>query len=200
MGNIILFQGDSVTDAGRLSSDNGLGSGYVEYIGQALAPTPGITVLNKGISGNRAIDLMQRWQQDCVLLAPDILTILIGINDCWRKYDSDDETPASVFEEQYVSLLETATKETSAKIILMEPFLLHTMPGQAGWRETLDPEIQVVRKLALEYKTALITLDALFAKLAITHGCAALAADGVHPTPLGHRIIADAWLEAYRNL
>lgn len=200
MSKTILFQGDSITDAGRINSENGLGNGYVAMIAKDLASQEELCILNRGISGNRAIDLVERWQADCIQLAPDVLTILIGINDCWKKYKTGEDTPVALFEERYVSLLESAQKNTRAQIILMEPFLLHSLPDQPSWRETLDPEIQVVRKLAVSYKTRLITLDAMFAELSTRYGYAALAEDGVHPTPLGHQAIAQAWQQVFSSL
>lgn len=200
MKQTILFQGDSVTDAGRTLTDpTGLGNGYPKFIAEALSDSE-LSILNRGVSGHRICDLLNRWEEDCILLKPDILTILIGINNCWRKYDSGDETPISDFEAQYRSLLEQSLEKTSASIILMEPFVLPFPEDRRQWRETLDPEIQVVHSLAREYKTHLIPLDAIFAEASAKYGCAALADDGVHPTEFGHRMIAELWLKEYGTL
>ena len=200
MKKTILFQGDSITDAGRTGGDPaGLGNGYPKLVAERLCD-PNWDVVNRGVSGNRVRDLVNRWKEDCLVLRPDVLTILIGINNCWRKYDSNDETPIADFERDYVFLLDQVRANTEAKIILMEPFVLPYPDDRRTWRETLDPEIQTVRALAREYKTRLIPLDALFAKASLEYGCAALAADGVPPTELGHRLIADAWLEEFETL
>ena len=202
MKQIVLFQGDSVTDCGRLSAPAGLGHGYPRNVADHFRREgrADIAVLNRGVSGDRVRNLKARWSTDCTALSPDVLTILIGINDCWRKYDSNDETPASSYEEDYREILDRAREKTSAKIILMEPFVLPFPEDRKQWRETLDPEIRIVRRLAKEYKTGLVTLDGEFAKASVAHEYTELAADGVHPTALGHRVIADAWLRAYRDL
>jgi len=197
----LLFQGDSITDAGRFQdSTYNLGFGYVKLIAEKYANDNSIKILNRGISGNRVKDLKARWQEDCIALKPDILTILIGINDCWRKYDSNDETPIERFEEDYDYILKITKEKTNAQIILMEPFVLPVKEEMLIWRETLDPEIQVVRRLAKKYKTKLITLDAIFAEKATEYEYDELAYDGVHPTELGHKIIADAWIKMFELL
>ena len=127
-GDRILFQGDSVTDCGRDRDDpTALGYGYVMLTAAALqarAPELDLTILNRGIGGNRSRDLVARWSEDCVDLAPDWVSIMIGINDTWRRYDSNDPTTAEQFESAYRTLLQRVTAETSARIVLCEPFLL----------------------------------------------------------------------------
>src|SRR5215217_1440945 len=99
---VVLFQGDSITDAGRLDSADGMGFGYANYAAawfSALYPEKRVRFLNRGISGNRAVDLERRWQADCLDLKPDWVSILIGINDTWRRYDGNDPTST----EQYIT-------------------------------------------------------------------------------------------------
>ena len=99
----ILFQGDSVTDCSRDRDDpNSLGGGYPFYVSQAM---PGVKVLNRGISGHRAKDLAARWQEDCLALNPDVVSIMIGINDVWRRYDDNDPTSDAAFEASYADAL-----------------------------------------------------------------------------------------------
>ncbi|MDR0396386.1 MAG: SGNH/GDSL hydrolase family protein [Oscillospiraceae bacterium] len=199
----ILFQGDSVTDCGRSrQDDNYLGSGYPAIIKSYLdaeRPEFGIRVVNRGVSGDRAKDLASRWDNDCVAVNPDIISILIGINDTWRRYDSNDPTGVDSFARTYRGLLERAKTQTKARsIILMDPFVLPTPEDRREWRVDLDPRINAVRDLAREYKAVYVPLDALFARASIKLGCAALAADGVHPTPVGHALIARQWIKAVR--
>lgn len=200
MKRLLLFQGDSVTDTDRNREDGmDLGKGYVQIIGDHLRNEP-VTVLNRGISGNRSRDLVARWEEDCIQLRPDVLTILIGINDVWRKYDSNDETPLTDYEAALESIVSQAATKCDCKIILMEPFVLPSPPDRIAWRKELDPEIQVVRKIAHKYHTSLVPLDGLFAQAAVKYGDTSLCADGVHPTTLGHQLICKAWLDVYREL
>ncbi|WP_345763085.1 SGNH/GDSL hydrolase family protein [Diaminobutyricibacter sp. McL0608] len=192
----VLFTGDSITDCHRLETDvPRLGDGYVRDIAAELSVRlPGIRVLNTGISGNRVPDLEQRWDADCLALRPDVLTILIGINDTWRRYDSDDPTSVDVFEAGYRRLLTRVRDELGCTVALMEPFLTPISKDQDRWREDLDPKIDAVRRLAQQFETVLLPTDRVMNEAAERLGAAAVAYDGVHPTPLGHRALADTWL------
>jgi acyl-CoA thioesterase I len=196
---IILFQGDSVTDAGRSRNDvSSLGNGYAMMAASwhtALNPEKDFEFINKGIGGNRTIDLVKRWEEDCICIKPDIVSILIGINDCWRRYDSKDPTSAGVFEENYRIIIEMVRERLDSKIILCEPFLLHVLPGQKEWREDLDPKIEVVRKLSAEYGTLLLPLDRIFQRVSKIRPPGFWANDGVHPSQYGHALIAAEWLK-----
>jgi lysophospholipase L1-like esterase len=202
--DVVLFQGDSVTDAGRSrDDDNMLGEGYPNTIAawfSAMYPEKKVKFLNRGISGNRVKDLQGRWQKDCLALKPDVVSILIGINDTWRRYDSDDPTQTADYERGYRDILGQIRKHLNAKIILCEPFLLHVMDGQDKWREDLNPKINVVRKLAIEYDALLVPLDGVFAQAATRRQASFWSADGVHPSQAGHALIAQAWLKAVKAL
>jgi lysophospholipase L1-like esterase len=195
----VLFIGDSVTDCGRREdADRQLGHGYVREVADRLALVrPAETVVNRGISGNRVVDLLERWTTDCIDEHPDTLSILIGINDTWRRYDSDDPTSVEKYERGHRSLLEQTVAAGIGRIILVDPFLLALTPEQAAWREDLDPKIAVVHALAAEFGARHLALDEFLQAQLGEYAAADLAADGVHPTELGHRIIADAWLSAY---
>ncbi|GHV68777.1 lipase [Spirochaetia bacterium] len=197
----VLFQGDSITDCGRdYQNKDSLGAGYpakIAGIWENIFPEKKLTFINRGISGNRAIDLLGRYETDFKALRPDLVSILIGINDTWRRYDSGDPTTAADFEKNYRTLLENLKRDLpKAIIVIMEPFLLETTPPK-DWREDLDPKIQAVRNLAKEYADVFVPLDGIFTRYAV-EGLdeAAMAADGVHPTPTGHGIIALQWLKA----
>jgi len=198
----ILFQGDSVTDAGRTEEGGeSLGYGYPMLAAEAFRKAgEEVAVINRGISGNRTVDLVERWERDCIQLQPDVLTILIGINDCWRKYDSNDETLIEEFRERLERLVREAKEKTKAGIILMEPFVLPYPEDRKAWRVTLDPEIHAVRELAGKYGTGFVPLDGIMNREAVRFGYTAVSEDGVHPTKLGHEVIAGAWMEAYREL
>jgi acyl-CoA thioesterase-1 len=184
----IVFAGDSVTDCGRRDDPAGLGDGYVQALYDDLgAFRP--RIVNTGISGNRAVDLVARWHDDVLTHEPDLVSVLIGINDTWRRYDKDDPTSTEDFEASYRELLEPVT----AELVLVEPFLLAVKAEQRAWREDLDPKIEVVRRLAKEYDAILVPADVEFNRQALTVGATTLADDGVHPTAAGHRLLADLW-------
>jgi acyl-CoA thioesterase-1 len=202
-GAIVLFQGDSITDAGRVRNSDDLGHGYAMIAAswfQASYPEKGVTFLNRGIGGNRIPDLQERWQEDCLELRPHWVSILIGINETWRRYDSGDSTSVESYEASYRALLESVTSNTGARLILGEPFVLPVPDDRRAWREDLDPKIAVVRQLALEYRAILVPYDGIFAQAATRRDPAFWAADGVHPTPAGHALMAQAWLRAVRAL
>jgi len=193
---IVLFTGDSITDSHRLDTGaDPLGDGYVRNIATDLAVRlPGIRVLNTGISGNRVPDLEDRWDTDCLAVKPVVLTILIGINDTWRRYDNDDPTSVEAFEAGYRRLLTRVRDQLDCAVVLMEPFLTPIWMDQHRWREDLDPKIDAVRRLARQFDTVLLPTDRAMTEAAVPLGGAAVAYDGVHPTAFGHRVIADTWL------
>ncbi len=195
----ILFTGDSITDCGRNREDaQNLGIGYVAFVAarlQAYLSSPELQIFNRGISGNRAGDLLDRVDADLLALKPTVVSILIGINDVWRRFDSNSPTTAETFEKNYRAVLEKIETQLEARVVLLEPFLLHVPEDRYAWREDLNPKIDVVRKLAIEFGAELIPLDGLFAKMATQAPAAYWAHDGVHPTAAGAALIAEAWLE-----
>ena len=201
-GAKILFTGDSVTDCGRTPTEdiNFLGHGYPVFIASlagARAPEKELTFINTGISGNRVCDLRKRWQHDVIDHKPDIVSILIGINDVWRRYDCNSPTPADIFERDYRAILEqTVRKLPGVQIVMMEPFVLPIPEDRRLWREDLDVKLQVVRDLAVEFADVLIPLDGIFNAAACKREKSFWAADGVHPTAAGHALIAENWLSA----
>ncbi|MGE9293891.1 MAG: SGNH/GDSL hydrolase family protein [Puniceicoccales bacterium] len=194
----ILFIGDSITDCGR-SRENPeeLGRGYANMVAaffSALHPEMRLRFLNRGISGNRATDLADRWHEDCIALRPSWVSILIGINDVWRRYDSNDPTSVELFEEKYRKILNDTQQQIGAGLIMLEPFVLPCPPDRIDWRDDLDPKIQVVRKLAREFKAIYVPLDGLFAASSMLREPEFWAGDGVHPSQAGHALIAHHWL------
>lgn len=203
-GDTVLFQGDSVTDAGRDRNDpDHLGSGYALMAAawfQALYPERAVHFLNRGISGHRTIDLTRRWQQDCLDLRPTWVSILIGINDTWRAFDQDDRTSVEAYEASYRQLLDGVKANLDARLILCEPFVLPVPADRKTWRADLDPKIAVVHKLAQEYDALLIPFDTIFAEAATRWDAAFWAADGVHPSAAGHALMARHWLQAVQAI
>ena len=198
----ILFTGDSITDCGSsLSEDiNFLGHGYPVFIASLMGaryPEQDFSFVNTGVSGNQVADLAKRWQRDVLNHKPDILTILIGINDVGRRYSRGVAISSMEFGCTYRGLLEQTRRVLpETQIILMEPFLLSLHEDQRNWRADLDPKIQVTRDLAEEFSCVLIPLDGIFAAAASRREKSFWTKDGVHPTPTGHALIAESWLKA----
>ncbi len=197
-GATILFQGDSITDAHRSHwGTYDLGTGYVMMISEhilAEQPEAGVKFLNRGISGNRIRDLRKRWQKDCLNLKPDIVSILIGINDTLGTFLWGEPTSIKDFEEDYVAILDLNRKNLNTQIILLEPFLLPLSKEQIVMRTDVNARIGVVRKMAEEFDTELIRLDFVFSEAAKQKPPEFLVTDGIHPTPTGHALIAESWL------
>ncbi len=203
----IVFIGDSITDAGRREDPGHLGHGYVRLIGESLAARgDDRPLVNTGISGDRAVDLAARWERDALAHDPGLLSVYVGINDTWRRYDAGDSTTAEAFETTYRSLLTEAQERSAPQMILVEPFVLPVDAEQERWgAEDLDAKRAAVARLAAEFGAAFVPLQSLLRDAAAQHGSgrsghAALAADGVHPTPLGSELIAGAWLAAEATL
>ena len=196
-GMKILFQGDSITDAGRRATGHGLGQGYAAIASSLMSATyPGLKLefVNRGISGNRVRDLERRWTEDCVALKPDLVSIMIGVNETLRRHDSNDPTSTDDYEAAYRRILQRVKQELGAKVVMLEPFLVLSPDDRAEWRGDLDPKIQAVRRLAREFADAFVPLDGVFAAAALRTGPEHWAPDGVHPTPAGHGLIATEWL------
>ncbi|GHV94950.1 lipase [Spirochaetia bacterium] len=196
----VLFQGDSITDCGRSREDDAkLGNGYpakIAGIWEILFPGHSVRFINRGISGNRSKDLLERYEKDFLALEPDVISLLIGVNDTWRRYDSNDPTSTEQFEKNVDTLLGNLRRDLpETSIILIEPFLLGTIPERKIFREDLDPKIHAIRSLAMEYADVFIPMDGIFARYAVEGFKEAdMSADGVHPTSVGHGIIAAEWL------
>lgn len=200
----LLFIGDSITDAGRDRLDpTDLGQGFplliTAYL-KTVLPEKRLTVFNRGIGGDTLSDVKNRWEEDCLDINPDIVTLLIGINDTWRNQDKDHvvtEEELEKFESDYRFLLKSLHQRTDARVILMEPFVLPYPKDRMNWRRDLDPRIQIVRKMAKEYQTELIPLDGLLNAEGVKNGFSYYTGeDGVHPTVAGHGVIAASWIKA----
>lgn len=196
-GGRVLFIGDSITDAGRdRSRDDDLGTGYAMMAGAwftARHPGHRARFLNRGVSGDRVRDLRARWGSDCLALAPQVVSVLIGVNDTWRRYSEDDPTSAADFARDYRHILESA-RRLGARLVLIEPFLIPLDDAKRAWREDLGPKVDVVRQLAAEFDATLVAVDELFQAADVDNRM--WTNDGVHLTPFGHALLAQQWLRA----
>ncbi len=203
--DIILFQGDSITDTGRdrtLESEpqrtEQFGRGYAQIAsGRLLAryPQHNLTIYNRGQSGNRIVDLYARWKIDAINLRPTLLSILIGINDTWHGFKRDNGVEIDRFERFYHEILTWTRKELpDTRLILCEPFCLRCGTVTADWVPDVDARRRVVHSLAGEFNAPLVRFQDLFDAAAKEAPPEYWAADGVHPTLAGHSRMADAWL------
>ncbi|WP_457518887.1 GDSL-type esterase/lipase family protein [Streptomyces sp. TE33382] len=156
-------------------------------------PGPGPTVINKGLNGNRVYDLASRWTADVIDHRPTTVTVKIGVNDTWRRYDQGLLSPVDEFEACLGSLLADTARLLSARLVVITPFLLPVSSEQREWFEDLSPRTDAVLRAALAHEAQVVRADLVMSRAAEERETAELAPDGVHPTPLGHRLIADAW-------
>lgn len=209
----ILFFGDSITDMERSrrycdSSDIwSYGSGYPMFVaGSLYGENPQkYEVINRGISGNRIVDLYARVKADVWNLAPDVISILIGVNDVWHGITRRDGVELDRFEKVYRMLIEDTQKALpDAKMILCEPFLLK---GSGTAEEGTDKferfckvydYAETVRKLAKDYKLYFVPLQQKFDAAAKKYGASHYLYDGVHPMVAGAKLIADEWLKLFK--
>lgn len=198
---IVLFQGDSVTDAGRIREEpKDMGTGYAMIASSwlnALYPERRFKFRNRGVGGERVKDLLVRWDVDTIQLQPTWVSILVGINNTWRAFDNNDPTPPATFERQYRRLLQrTVNGLPGVRIVLCDPFLLPVNEWQQTWRTDLEGKIAIVQQLAREYSTIHIPLDSIFAEASARRSAQFWLPDGVHPSQAGAALIAQSWLRA----
>ncbi len=204
----ILLMGDSITDMCRARNEVGtaqsFGTGYAFLVESELAkkyPTEH-QVINRGIGGNRIVDIYARIKTDCWNLSPDLISILIGINDLWHDIALDNGVEAQRFEKIYKMYIEDTKKVLpNVKFILLEPFVLEGSATKEKYEEFLRIKeyAKITKKLAEEYGLVFVPLQERFNELAEKYGADYYLVDGVHPTVAGARVIADAYLNALKE-
>jgi lysophospholipase L1-like esterase len=201
----LLFIGDSVTDCDRAKPEGeglfgALGNGYVSFVDalfQAVYPDYGIRVVNKGVSGNTVRDLNNRWQEDVLNQQPDWLSVMIGINDVWRQYDTPFIKEWHVYVDEYEQTLRKLVAETKPfvkELVLMTPFYMENNE-QDPMRRTMDQYGQVVKKIAADADCLFVDTQAAFNEVLKDLYPATLAWDRVHPSAAGHMVLARAFLK-----
>jgi lysophospholipase L1-like esterase/RimJ/RimL family protein N-acetyltransferase len=185
----ILFQGDSVTDANRnRHSIYDLGQGYVQEL---LSSVTNCLLVNRGISGDRTTELLQRWEKDAIAIQPDLISILIGINEVWHYHRYNKFMTPQLFKENYIKLIqEIKRKSPHTKILLIEPFAYPIGEYEDIWKKELDEEIIIVKELAETYADYFIPMQSILNEYALKIPMNEILSDGVHPTSLGHNLIA----------
>ena len=209
-GKTIVFQGDSITDGGRRkdqlepNAGGALGGTYPLLISAQILGAEGeqgTKFYNRGISGNKVFQLADRWEEDCINLKPDILTILIGVNDFWHLVNGNYDGTVEIYERDFMALIErTKTALPNVKIIIAEPFAVKG--GRAiteRWEKEFPAYQAAAKRVAEAHGTKWIATQALFDQ-ALERGSADhWCPDGVHPSPAGHQLMAEAWIEALRE-
>ncbi len=205
-GATLLFQGDSITDMkwGRNQKDRNhyLGHSYVYLIASRLhtdMPEAKLSFLNRGVSGNTVADLKARWQKDAIDLKPDVLSILVGVNDVGRAVRANKTVDVGAFEADYRWLLgKSRQANPDLRIVLLEPFVLpvtRVKSAWSAWRGQVDRLRPVVAKLAAEHKAILLRTQEIFDAAAKRADPSHWIWDGVHPLPQGHELISRNWIE-----
>lgn len=206
----IVFLGDSITDAGKNCSGGStiaIGQGYPLIVDAMLSSSfPGkYEFHNAGISGSRVVDLYARVKSDAWNSTPDVISILVGVNDVWHEYmEHHGGVDAKRYEAVYRMLLhDTIERLPNVKLMLLEPFALKASATAEIW-DSFKPEVQLradaVKRLASEFNATFIPLQKKLCEVCTLQPAPYWLADGVHPTPAGHQLIANAWLNAFRKI
>jgi len=204
--NVILFQGDSITDAGRskgrlnkANEPRALGTGYVflaacQLLAENFEAKP--KIFNRGISGNKVYQLAERWDKDCIALKPDVVSILIGVNDYWHTLKHGYDGTVEKYEADYRALLERTRRELpTVTLVICEPFVLRCGEVNENWIGEFDRYRSAAKKVSAEFNTIFVPFQHVFDEATKKAPPSYWAGDGVHPTMAGAYLTAQAWLK-----
>lgn len=214
MSELILFQGDSITDCGRNREEiTSIGVGYAHMVkGHLGCEYPGkYEFVNKGISGNRIVDVYARIKADIINLKPDYMSLLIGVNDVWHELGGQHNgIKADKFEKIYDMLIaEVLEALPNVKIVIFEPFVLEGSSTRATkeepnrwdyFRTEVPLRATAAKRIAEKYNIPFVELQSLFDNACEQAPTSYWLSDGVHPTPMGHWLIKNAWMNAFKEL
>ncbi|MBC7888260.1 MAG: SGNH/GDSL hydrolase family protein [Ferruginibacter sp.] len=208
-GSTFLFQGDSITDGNRTRNNDWnhvMGHGYQYIIASKLwydFPKKGFHFFNRGISGNKVTDLAARWQKDTLDLKPDVLSILIGINDLSAFMNGNKNFGAAQYEDGYRALLkQTKEQFPNIQFVLCEPFILPVGKVKEKWEEysnELEKRREIVKQLSVEYNAVFVAFQDVFNKALSKAPAEYWIWDGIHPMPAGHELMAREWIQQVRK-
>ena len=215
-GNTVLFQGDSITDAGRsrktadqANNQEALGRGYAWLAAAELlvqfdntdaaqasdSPTQNLRTFNRGISGHKVFQLADRWQKDCIELQPDVVSILIGVNDIWHSRNGNYDGTVTVYERDYDALLaRTRAELPDVRLVVCEPFVLRCGAVNDSWFPEFDEYRAAARRVADKHNATFVAFQSMFDKAVRIAPAEQWAKDGVHPSPYGAALMAHTWL------
>lgn len=208
-GNTILFQGDSITDAGRdkknqvANLQKSFGRGYAWMAASNLlvtSPHLNLRIHNRGISGNKVHQLAARWDRDCLDLKPDLLSILIGVNDIWHGLNGKYEGTVKTYENDYINLLQRTEKALpNTKIVVCEPFVLRCGAVNENWFPEFDNYRQSAFKVASQFGAVFVPFQSMFDEAVKYAPAKHWAGDGVHPSSHGSSLMAHFWLNTVQD-
>ncbi|MEW4528112.1 SGNH/GDSL hydrolase family protein [Maioricimonas sp. JC845] len=205
--DVILFQGDSITDAGRDRKTAGqanhqaaLGKGYAWMAAAELLtshPDAGLQIYNRGISGNKVYQLADRWQADCLDLKPNVVSILIGVNDIWHKLNGRYDGTVEVYEKDYRALLERTRKALpDVRLVICEPFVLRCGAVNDSWFPAFDEYRAAAKRVSDAFDATFVPYQTMFDTAVQYAPPEHWAGDGVHPSPYGASLMASFWTNA----
>jgi len=206
-GDVILFQGDSITDAGRerknqlANNARSFGTGYANIAASWLLEElagESLSIYNRGISGNKVFQLAERWEADCIELQPNVLSILIGVNDYWHFRDGKYDGTPEVYETDFRKLLTRTKKELpDVKLVICQPFILTgTSAVDKSWLEPFSAYQEIAAKMAKEFDALWVPFQESFDKALEMAPAVYWAGDGVHPSMAGAQLMAEVWLKS----
>lgn len=207
---VVLFQGDSITDAGRKKDQNAannpaaLGSGYAFLAAAALLkqfPDRNLQIFNKGISGNKVYQLAERWDADCLQLKPDVLSILIGVNDFWHTLTGGYKGTVKTYRDDLTTLLDRTRQQLPAvQLIIGEPFAVSGIKAvDEKWYPAFNDYRAAAKEIADKYNAVFIPYQSVFDKAEKTAPGSYWTGDGVHPSIAGAELMAAAWVETVKK-
>ncbi len=205
-GDTILFQGDSITDAGRnrdqttlVNQQSAFGSGYAWLAASQMLvtqPEDNLKCYNRGISGNKVYQLAERWQTDCLDIKPNLLSILIGVNDIWHKLSGQYDGTVEIYEKDYHALLSrTKAALPQVKLVVCEPFVLRCGAVDESWFPEFDKYRAAARRVADKAGARFVPFQTIFDRAVEYAPPEYWAQDGVHPSPQGASLMAYSWLQ-----
>jgi lysophospholipase L1-like esterase len=203
-GRTVLFQGDSITDAGRDRDHAGepnaqaaLGNGYAWFAAAGMlvaAPRDTLRVWNRGVSGHKVFQLAERWQKDCLDLAPDVLSILIGVNDIWHTKSGNYQGTVAIYERDYDALLaRTHQALPTVQFVVCEPFVLRCGAIDDSWFPEFDEYRAAARRVADRHGARWVPFQTMFDNAIAYAPPQHWAQDGVHPSAAGAALMAQTW-------
>jgi lysophospholipase L1-like esterase len=209
-GDVILFQGDSITDGGRDRDEehranylSAMGQGYVLFVVEALLSkfsSLKLSIYNRGISGDEIPHLTKRWEKDCLAIKPAVLSILVGVNDYWHIRQNTAQGSAQEYFQGYQALLErTCRSLPKCRLIIGEPFALKCGAVDDSWLAEFPKYQNYAKKLAGQFKACFIPYQEIFDQASKKMPPEYWAEDGVHPTAAGADLMAQVWLKAVKD-
>ena len=208
-GTTILFQGDSITDGGRdkknqiANQQKALGAGYAWMAASHLLiknPQLNLTIHNRGISGNKVHQLANRWDKDCLDLKPDILSIMIGVNDIWHGLNGKYEGTVKTYEDDFLNLMERTRKALpKTQFVICEPFVLRCGAVNEKWFPEFDRYRAAARKVADQNNATFVPFQSMFDEAVQYAPPKHWAGDGVHPSSHGASLMAHFWTQSVQS-